>query len=79
MDAQKDMASVFVAISAIALAVIAFIQSNKFLKQQAMGNCIKAGYEEYAYPADNTKSTTPNMAAYKDCMAQMGYTITETK
>ncbi|OGG18913.1 hypothetical protein A3D78_05655 [Candidatus Gottesmanbacteria bacterium RIFCSPHIGHO2_02_FULL_39_14] len=79
MEAQKNMAAVFVAVSAIALVVVAFIQSNKFLRQHAMGECIKAGYEEYSYPEDNTKSTTPNMAAYKDCMAQMGYTVTETK
>lgn len=79
MEAQKDIATVFVAISAIALVVIGFIQSNKFLRQQAIGACIKAGVEEYGYPEDNAKSSTPNMAAYKDCMAQMGYTVAETK
>lgn len=79
MEAQKDLATVFVAISAIALVIVAFIQSNKFLKQHAMGECIQAGYEQYTYPADNTSSTTPNMAAYKDCMAQMGYTVAETQ
>lgn len=77
MNTQNNPGVVATALVLVALAVMVFIQSNRFLKQQAVGACINSGVEEYSYPEDNTKSTTPNMAAYRDCMKEMGYTLGE--
>ncbi|OGG08284.1 hypothetical protein A3B48_03675 [Candidatus Gottesmanbacteria bacterium RIFCSPLOWO2_01_FULL_40_10] len=73
MNKQSSMEVIATALVLIVATVFIYMQSSKFLKEYAVGQCLQAGIEEYGYPEDNAKSTTPNMEAYRDCMNLMGF------
>lgn len=58
---------------ALGLGLIGYMQSEKWLKQNAINVCLHAGLEKYNYPESNTSSEIPSMEMYESCMKKMGY------
>lgn len=69
----KTILAISIAVFAVLTPLLIYVQSNKYLKQKAVQECMLAGKDEYDFPLNNSKSSTFNKESYAVCIQEKGY------
>lgn len=69
----KITLAISIAIFAVLTPLLFYLQSNKYLKQKAVQECMLVGKDEYTFLENNSKSSTFNRESYALCLNEKGY------
>lgn len=70
---KNYITAISILISVIILTGLAYLQSEKWLKQNATQGCLQVGINTFNSPKGNSSAQIPDMNTYNNCMQEKGY------
>lgn len=67
------ISTILIFIAVLAAVIVGYLQSEKWLKNTAIQNCLKAGVDKFINADGKGGADVPNKDAYKFCLKEIGY------